>query len=54
MFSSLTFTDLEVEEAGRCFGASIGLSKPLSAEVTADLKLGGNLCKKGGRFSAGR
>nr|XP_033505748.1 complement component C8 alpha chain [Epinephelus lanceolatus] len=45
---------LEAEQAGSCFGASIGLSYPLSAYASVELKVGVNPCNKKGSFSQGK
>lgn len=50
----LSLTDIRGEEAGRCFGASIGLNYPVTNEVTAGFHVGGNNCKKDGSFSRGK
>ncbi|XP_026231096.1 complement component C8 alpha chain [Anabas testudineus] len=52
--TSLASSDIEGEQAGRCFGASIGISKSLNPQVTEGLKLGGNLCNKEGSYSEDR
>uniref|UniRef100_UPI0037E72CC8 complement component C8 alpha chain n=1 Tax=Semicossyphus pulcher TaxID=241346 RepID=UPI0037E72CC8 len=44
--TSMAKSKLEGKQAGRCFGASIGLSYGM-----ANLKVGGDLCNKGGSFS---
>ncbi|XP_071347821.1 complement component C8 alpha chain [Trachinotus anak] len=48
--TAMAKSNVNGEEAGRCIGASIGFSQPLGNVVTADLKVGGNLCGKGGSY----
>lgn len=45
--------EIQGEQAGRCFGASIGLSYPIGEGASVDLKLGVNPCNKEGSFSQG-
>lgn len=45
--------DLQGEEAGRCFGASIGLSYSNGEGASVDFKLGANSCKKEGSLNQG-
>nr|XP_020474046.1 complement component C8 alpha chain [Monopterus albus] len=49
--TSMANSKLEADQAGRCFGASLGLSNPLDAQATVELKVGVQPCKKGGKFS---
>ncbi|XP_059199808.1 complement component C8 alpha chain [Centropristis striata] len=42
---------LEGSEAGRCFGASLGLSIPVTESITIAPKLSGKTCNKGGSFA---
>ncbi|XP_034411845.1 complement component C8 alpha chain [Cyclopterus lumpus] len=48
--TSMAKSKIEGEQAGSCFGASIGLSYPISGQVTAGLKVGVNPCNKEGEF----
>ncbi|XP_054483106.1 complement component C8 alpha chain [Anoplopoma fimbria] len=48
--TTMAESNLEAEQAGRCFGASIGLSYPISASVSVDFKVGVNPCSKKGSF----
>ncbi|XP_037315433.2 complement component C8 alpha chain [Pungitius pungitius] len=43
-------SNIDAKQAGGCIGASIGLSPPLSSDVTAGLKLSGEHCLKTGSF----
>lgn len=45
--------ELEGKQAGRCFGASIGLSFPIGEGASVDLKVGVNPCNKEGSFNQG-
>lgn len=45
--------ELEGEQAGRCFGASIGLSYPIGGGAYLDLKVGVNPCNKEGSLNQG-
>ncbi|XP_028986973.1 complement component C8 alpha chain [Betta splendens] len=47
---SVLDSKLEGSEIGGCLGASLGLGKPFGTQVTAGLKLKGNLCGKTGDF----
>ncbi|XP_034558937.1 complement component C8 alpha chain [Notolabrus celidotus] len=48
--TSMAKSNLQGEQAGRCFGGSIGLSFPMDSYGKADFKVGGDSCKKGGSF----
>ncbi|XP_045906885.1 complement component C8 alpha chain [Micropterus dolomieu] len=48
--TSMAESNLEGEQAGRCLGASIGLSFPINSYGTAEFKVGGKTCNKKGRF----
>lgn len=45
--------ELQGEQAGRCFGASIGLSYPIGDGASVDLKLGVNPCNTDGSLNQG-
>lgn len=49
--ASMANSNIRGEEAGRCFGASIGLNYPVSNEATVGFHVGGNSCTKDGSFS---
>ncbi|XP_041805773.1 complement component C8 alpha chain [Chelmon rostratus] len=51
--TAMAESKLEGEQAGRCFGASIGISYPMSGQATAGLKVGVNPCSKEGQFDQG-
>ncbi|XP_068605227.1 complement component C8 alpha chain [Brachionichthys hirsutus] len=51
--TSLTESRLEAQQAGRCFGASLGLNYPVGDGASANLKVGVNPCNKEGSFSQG-
>lgn len=44
---------MEGDQAGRCFGASIGLNYPINDGMSVDLKVGVNPCRKSGNFNQG-
>lgn len=46
-------SDMQGEQAGRCFGASIGLSYPINDGMSVDLKVGVNPCRRDGSFNQG-
>ncbi|XP_029309838.1 complement component C8 alpha chain [Cottoperca gobio] len=52
--TSMAESNIEGKQAGRCFGASIGLSYPLSSYDSVQLKVGGNSCTKKGSYSKGK
>ena len=52
-FSSWTPPEVEGEQAGSCFGASIGLGIPLSSYVDMNLRVGPNWCTKKGKYKEG-
>ncbi|XP_070830934.1 complement component C8 alpha chain [Chaetodon trifascialis] len=49
--TTMAESKLEAEQAGRCFGASIGINYPINGQVSLDLKVGVNPCNKEGQFS---
>ncbi|KAM9845443.1 complement component C8 alpha chain [Aulostomus maculatus] len=49
--TAMAESKIEGEQVGTCFGASIGLGGPLSNYAQVDLKVGGQLCDKDGKFS---
>ncbi|XP_035490487.2 complement component C8 alpha chain isoform X2 [Scophthalmus maximus] len=49
--TAMAESNLEGKQAGKCIGASIGISNPLGAYGEVDLTLGGNQCKKKGKLS---
>ncbi|GLD51328.1 complement component C8 alpha chain [Lates japonicus] len=49
--TSMAESNIEGKQAGKCFGATIGVSNPLDVYVNVDLKVGGSECKKKGSFS---
>ncbi|XP_040911937.1 complement component C8 alpha chain [Toxotes jaculatrix] len=51
--TSMAKSNLEGKQAGRCFGASIGIAKPVGNYGTLGLRVGGNRCNKEGRFEQG-
>ncbi|XP_020506124.1 complement component C8 alpha chain isoform X2 [Labrus bergylta] len=48
--TSMAESKLKGEQAGRCFGATIGISYPLDSYGTAGLKVGADSCNKEGKF----
>lgn len=54
VYLTISLTDIRGEEAGRCFGASIGLNYPVSNEATVGFHVGGNSCTRDGSFSRGK
>ncbi|XP_042353018.1 complement component C8 alpha chain [Plectropomus leopardus] len=49
--TAMAESKLEGKQAGRCFGASIGLSYPSADAISTDLKVGVNPCNKKGSFN---
>ncbi|XP_068427577.1 complement component C8 alpha chain [Clinocottus analis] len=49
--TAMAESNIEGKQAGRCFGASIGLSYPVTDEVTAKLEVGVMPCKKKGSIT---
>lgn len=45
--------ELQGQQAGRCFGASIGLGYPIGGGANMDLKVGVNPCNKEGSLNRG-
>ncbi|KAM6920508.1 complement component C8 alpha chain isoform 1-T2 [Lycodopsis pacificus] len=48
--TAMAESKIDAKQAGRCFGASVGLTYPLSSVVKAGLKVAGNHCNKDGSF----
>ncbi|XP_060900269.1 complement component C8 alpha chain isoform X1 [Labrus mixtus] len=48
--TSMAESKLKGEQAGRCFGATIGISYPLDSYGTAGFKVGADSCNKEGKF----
>ncbi|CAJ1071708.1 complement component C8 alpha chain isoform X2 [Xyrichtys novacula] len=52
--TSMAKSKMEGKQAGRCFGAAIGLSVPLNSYLTVEPKVGGDLCTKKGGLTRGQ
>lgn len=52
--ASMAQSNMQGEQAGRCFGATIGLSYPLSSYGILEFKKGRDRCNKGGSFGQSR
>lgn len=52
--TSMAESNIDAEQAGKCIGASIGLSIPLDIYGTLGLSVGGKLCNKDGKYSQGK
>lgn len=52
--TTMSESKLEAEQAGQCIGATIGINYPINGQVSVDLKVGVNPCKKEGQFSQGK
>ncbi|XP_037642817.1 complement component C8 alpha chain [Sebastes umbrosus] len=52
--TAMSESNLNAEQTGKCFGATIGLSYAISSSQSVDLKVGWRPCKKEGEFNQGR